>query len=334
MSAIDSEITAALGAMRLLPDGPLTVEPLAGGVSCDVFKVQTASRTLVVKRALPKLRVAAYWCAPAERSHAEVAWMRLVGGVDPGLVPRVLGEDRARHIFAMTYLSPETHPVWKGELAAGRCDAEFAAKVGAALARIHGETAGRSDIARRFANAAQFHALRIEAYLLFTAARHDDVAPILRGLARNLSAARTALMHGDISPKNILVGPSGPVFLDAETCTIGDPAFDLAFCLNHLLLKAVWHRRFAAGYAACFEALTEAYFAGAIWESRHGLERRTAALLPGLLLARIDGKSPVEYLTRKADKAFVRAHAKAFLADPPARLDIVLERWVESLSRR
>jgi aminoglycoside phosphotransferase (APT) family kinase protein len=333
MFAMDTELAAALSVIGLQPDGPSAVEPLAGGISCDVFMVRTASRTVVVKRALPKLRVAADWCAPAERSHAEVAWMRLVGGIDPTLVPQVLGEDRARHIFAMSYLPPETHPVWKGELAAGRIDADFAAKVGAALARIHRETAGRSDIARSFANGAQFHALRIDAYLLFTAARHDDVAPVLRAMAKNLATARSALMHGDISPKNILAGPKGPVFLDAETCCIGDPAFDLAFCLGHLLLKAVWHRSLAPRYGACFEALSEAYFAGASWEARHGLERRATALLSGLLLARIDGKSPVEYLTRAADKAFVRKHAKAFLNDLPARLDIVLQRWMESLLR-
>jgi aminoglycoside phosphotransferase (APT) family kinase protein len=328
---IDPDVTAALDTMRLSPVD--AVEPLSGGVSCDVYKVTAADRIFVVKRALPKLRVAAEWRAPAERSHAEVAWMRLVGGIDPAWVPQIFGEDRARHIFAMEYFPPQTHPVWKGELAAGRADPVFAAAVGTALARIHGETAGRDDFARGFANAVQFHALRVDAYLLYTAARNSDVAPAIRTMAKNLSAARIALMHGDVSPKNILVGPEGPVFLDAETCSCGDPAFDLAFCLNHLLLKAVWHPEFASAYAVCFAALVEAYFGGVHWEARHGLERRTGGLLAAFLLARVDGKSPVEYLS-DPDRIFVRTKAKEFLSHGPHQLLEMQERWTEALASR
>jgi aminoglycoside phosphotransferase (APT) family kinase protein len=332
MTGENFDVTAALGAMHLLPVD--AIDALSGGVSCDVYKITAPARTFVVKRALPKLRVAADWRASAERSHAEVAWMRLVGGINPDWVPQILGEDRRRHIFAMEYFPPETHPVWKAELASGRADPAFAAQVGVALARIHSETAGRDDFARQFANGVQFHALRVDAYLLFAAARHPDVAPQIRTMAKSLGAARIALMHGDVSPKNILVGPDGPVFLDAETSCYGDPAFDLAFCLNHLLLKAVWHPEFAPAYAACFAAFVEAYFSGVRWEARHGLERRTAGLLAVFLLARIDGKSPVEYLTTYADQIFVRTLAKEFLADIPSRLQDMQDRWTEALSSR
>ncbi|HEY0282187.1 MAG TPA: aminoglycoside phosphotransferase family protein, partial [Rhizomicrobium sp.] len=273
------------------------------------------------------------WRAPPGRSHAEVAWMRLVAGIDPQWVPQILGEDQARHLFAMQYFPPETYPVWKSLLAAGRADAGFAAQVGEAVARIHAATAGRDDIARAFANEAQFHALRIDAYLLHTAAKHPDVAGIIRALAQSVSTARIALMHGDMSPKNILCGPGGPVFLDAETCCTGDPAFDLAFCLNHLLLKAVWHPEHAAAFAASFVAMKDAYFAKADWEEHAGLENRTAGLLAAFLLARIDGKSPVEYLTAEPDKAMVRALAKEFLNDRHKTLDTVLSRTVQKVSQ-
>ncbi|GAA0545266.1 aminoglycoside phosphotransferase (APT) family kinase protein [Rhizomicrobium palustre] len=318
----------------LAPGESFTAEPLAGGISCDVYLVTVRGRSYCVKAALPKLRVAADWRAPADRSHAEVAWMKLVGGIDPDWVPMVLGEDRAHHIFAMEYLPPETHRNWKAELAAGHADPAFAAELGDRLARIHSETAGREDIARDFRNGVHFHALRVDAYLLHTAAKHADVAPIIKGMARNLSAAHIALMHGDISPKNILMGPQGPVFLDAETCSYGDPAFDLAFCLNHLLLKSVWHPAHAAAYAATFTSLARAYFKGASWEHRAGLERRVSGLLSVLLLARIDGKSPVEYLTAPSDQIFVREQAKAFLKDGIGHLDALLERWTEALNAR
>ena len=264
-----SEIAQALGEMGLAQPGEeLLIQTLSGGVSCDVFAVHTGERSFCVKRALERLRVAAEWHAPAERSEAEVAWLRLVAGIDPKLVPRVIGEDRTRHLFVMQFLAPETYPVWKSLLAAGTVDVAFAARVGAALALIHAKTAGNADIAAQFANDAQFHALRIEPYLLHSAEKNPDVAPAIRALADGVAKARIALMHGDVSPKNILCGPDGPVFLDAETACYGDPAFDLAFCLNHLLLKAVWHPPFARDYASAFSARPDLFRQCELGESR------------------------------------------------------------------
>jgi hypothetical protein len=140
------------------------------------------------------------------------------------------------------------------------------------------------------------------------------------------------LVHGDVSPKNILVGPDGPVLLDAECAWYGDPAFDLAFCLNHLLLKCLWTPAAAAGFLACFDALTKAYMAGVVWERRADLEERAAGLLPGLFLARVDGKSPVEYLTAEADKERVRRVAGRFLAEPSATLMPIRNAWAEEVS--
>jgi len=289
-------------ALRDMGFGPvLRMEQLGGGVSCDVFAVDLPDRRICVKRALAKLRVEADWRAPAERAEAEVAWIRLVAGIDSAWVPAILGQDPARHVFAMEFLP---FPVWKSELAEGRIDPSFAAKVGRALARIHAEPVA----AERFANDAQFHALRIEPYLLYTAGRHPDVAPRIRAIAAGVASARIALMHGDVSPKNILCAPHGPVFLDAECACYGDPAFDLAFCLNHLLLKAVWHRKDADALFEAFAVLKNAYSPDA------DLDCRAAALLSAFLLARIDGKSPVEYLTDEREKGFVRARAKEFLA--------------------
>ncbi|HUJ03877.1 MAG TPA: aminoglycoside phosphotransferase family protein, partial [Rhizomicrobium sp.] len=275
-------IAAALQRMKLAAAGEdFSAQPLSGGVSCDVWHVRLADgRELAVKRALPKLRVEADWRAPAARSAAEADWFRLVAEVDPRLVPEVVAEDRAHHLFAMEYLAQETHPLWKTELAAGRANADFAGQVGAALARIHAYTAGREDIAHDFAHSAQFRALRLEPYLLFTASKHPDLAPRIRAMAERVAQSRIALMQGDISPKNILIGPDGPVFLDAETATYGDPAFDLGFCLNHLLLKGVWHPEHRALYRDSFAALSRAYLEGVTWEPAKDLEARTSEVLP------------------------------------------------------
>ncbi|MGH8726236.1 MAG: phosphotransferase family protein, partial [Burkholderiales bacterium] len=136
---------------------------------------------------------------------------------------------------------------------------------------------------------------------------------------------KQCLVHGDVSPKNILVGSRGPVFLDAECAWYGDPAFDLAFCLNHLLLKCLWVPRARDAFLECFSALSGAYLQGVSFK---GVEERTASLLPALLLARVDGKSPVEYLTEES-KQLVRTVARGLLVRS-STLQQIRQAWQKS----
>ena len=305
-----------------------TFRPLAGGVSSDIFRVDTETgRTLAVKRSIPRLRVAAEWLAPVERAAGEVRWLRLVREIDSRLAPRVLAEIPEISVFAMEFLDPANHPVWKDEMAGGRVDPGFAAAVGRDLVLIHSRTAGRSEIAEAFATDDCFFALRTSPFLLFTAERDGDVAPQLRALAADLAVRKVALMHGDISPKNILAGPAGPIFLDAECVAYGDPSFDIAFCLTHLLLKTVWLRDWREAVMASFRALWEAYRLGVDWEESAALDRRAAGLISALLLARVDGKSPAPYLTGAADKNLVRQTAKRFLSMQGLEIDTLSTLW-------
>lgn len=323
------EIAAALDRMGLFADGPAgATRPLTGGVSSDIWAIDLADgRTVCAKRALPQLRVAAEWRAPVERSRYEAAWMRRADAAVPGAAPSLLGVDEASGTLAMAYLPPETHRLWKPELRDGRADPAFAAEVGRRLARIHAAGAADPSTAAAFPTDVIFHDIRLEPYLLATAIRHPDLADALHALVAQTTDHKRALVHGDVSPKNILVGPDGPVFLDAECAWWGDPAFDLAFCLNHLLLKCCWNPGAYPAFLGCFAALADAYLAGVAWETRGGLEARAARLLPGLFLARVDGKSPVEYITAEGVKNRVRRVARFLLAHPPAVLAEVAERW-------
>ncbi|HWA91092.1 MAG TPA: aminoglycoside phosphotransferase family protein [Rhizomicrobium sp.] len=325
---MSNEILDALRRAELIGarDTP-AVTALSGGVSADVFKVELATQTICVKRPVERLRVAAEWRAPVARAESEVAWLEFAASVEPDCVPRVLFEDIARHLFAMEYLPPEIYPGWKAQLLQGVADATFAGQVGARLARLHEASAGRADVEAQFACQKQFFALRLEPYLLHTAKAHPRHAARIETLAQGIADARIALMQGDISPKNILCGPKGPVFLDAETACYGDPAFDLAFCLNHLLLKAAYRKQDARAYHRSFAALSEAYLAGVTWEEPQALDRRTASLLPALFLARVDGKSPVEYLTDPRDKELVRNAALGFLAQNDLTLATLASQW-------
>ncbi len=304
------------------------LEPLTGGVSADVFVLRPhVGPPVVVKRSIGRLRVAEEWLAPTTRSVTEARWLEFARTVDPRLAPRVLAEMPDAHVFVMELLDPATHPVWKAELAAGRVDPAFAGAVGADLARLHAAGVGRADLARTFGDPTYFFDLRISPFLLRAADHHPDVAARLGELAADLAERRTTVVHGDVSPKNILVGPAGPVFIDAETCVFGDPAFDFAFCLSHLLLKTVWLPPWRAPLEASFDAFARAYLAGVGWEDAPALARRAAALTAALLLARIDGKSPAPYITADDDKAFVRRAAKALLADRTLTLDALAAGW-------
>ena len=306
---------------------------LTGGVASDIWRVDGAT-TFCVKRALPKLRVAADWFAPIERNAKEAAWLRIAGSIVPTAAPRIYLEDAAAGIFAMEYFPPADFINWKSRLLAGEADAAIAGQVGHHMAAIHAAAARRTDLAETFATDATFHAIRLEPYLLATARAHPDLAPTLENLVERTLANKKALVHGDISPKNILVGPKGPVILDAECAWWGDPAFDLAFCLNHLLLKGLTNPRNAAGYDACFTALTAAYLPRIDWEDPADLERRAASLLPALFLARVDGKSPVEYLTQDRDKNLVRGVARRFITAPPDHLSVIAQTWAHELQHR
>ncbi|OWJ67543.1 phosphotransferase family protein [Inquilinus limosus] len=329
----DADLLAALRRMGLAgPDKTPRFTALTGGVSSDIFRVDLAAGPICVKRALAKLRVTADWRAPVARNLYEARWMRIAAGIVPAAVPRLLGQDEAAGALAMAYLAPEDHPVWKAELRDGRADPAFAAEVGRRLAAIHAATAKDPALAAHFPTDAIFYDIRLEPYLVATAIAHPDCAPALHTLVETTRTTKRALVHGDVSPKNILVGPQGPVFLDAECAWWGDPAFDLAFCLNHLLLKGLWRPGSASDFLACFDALAASYRAGVDWEPADAFESRAARLLPGLFLARVDGKSPAEYLTDTAQQDRVRRVARALLLDPPSRLADIRTAWAEELN--
>lgn len=282
---------------------------LTGGVSSDIVRVATDQGLVCVKRALARLKTARDWFAPLARSDNEVAWIRHVARTHPDAVPRILHHDPDRHAFVMAYLDPADHPVWKAELLAGRIAPETAEAVGRLVGQIHSASADDPDLARRFATDAEFKALRIDPYLGAIRAAHPDLGDRIDAVIAMVSGTRRALVHGDVSPKNILVGPKGPVLLDAECAWFGDPAFDITFCLNHLGLKAALAPGRVEALAASARAAWRAWRAAVTWEAVGALDQRAGPLLFALMLARVDGTSPVDYLAETA-RGRVRALAR------------------------
>ncbi len=307
--------------------GQIVAKALTGGVSSDIWRVDLPTGPVVAKRALAQLKVGNNWNVPVQRNHYEVSWFNVVNTIVPQAIPTILAADEAAGIFVMSYLAPETHPVWKNELASGRIDTDFAAQLASTLACIHSKTANKPELSTQFDTDELFRALRPSPYFNPVADRHPALKARLEQISEQLFANKKALVHGDISPKNILQGAQGPILLDAECAWYGDPAFDLAFCLNHLLLKTLWHPEFSQGYLQCFDRLSATYLSDVDWEPSAELEQRAAALLPALLIARIDGKSPVEYIHNEDIKEQLRAFASQLLLKPVNHLADIHDQW-------
>jgi 5-methylthioribose kinase len=304
------------------PDEGARVQELSGGVSNQVLLVESSWQRFVVKQALPRLRVRDEWLCAVDRILVEQKAMetltRLVGG---SRLPAVLYADAEQYAFAMT-AAPEGSVNWKAELLAGRIDPGLGAAAGELLGRIHAVTSREPGLSDVFADDRFFVDLRVDPYYRTTAARNPDVAgPILeQALRMRLPAARRALVHGDYSPKNMLIAGGDLLLLDFEVAHWGDPSFDVAFCLNHFLLKAIHRRELRGRYLALADRFWHSYAAAAGDLADDQLERTVLRQLGCLLLARVDGKSPVEYLEAEARRNVVRRLARFLLQADLQRL--------------
>jgi len=305
------------------------MRPLAGGVSSEIWCLDLPSGPVVAKQALTQLRVAGTWLAPVERTGFEIAWMRVADTIVPGITPRIIAASADLGVFVMEYLDPAQHRLWKQSLLDGHADPDVARAVGERLGAIH-RAAATPAVRDEFDNVALFDALRLDPYLGATARAHADLADRLGAIRGSYLDHRTTLVHGDVSPKNILVGPHGPVLIDAECATWGDPSFDLAFCATHLLLKMVAVPGARDGLRTCLTTLSDGYCSATGIGPADDIWRRASDMTAALLLARVDGLSPAEYLTPESQQ-LVRERARLLLADPAAALEQLADSWAASL---
>ena len=345
---LSADTAAAYLARRglIAPGAHVTMEALGGGVSNVVLAARTDDRAMVLKQSLPRLRVADEWLVKRERVLTEAAALSWAGAVAPRAVPSVLDVDPAQ--FAITIaLAPDDWRPWKDLLLAGQVDPAVAARLGSLLAAWHSASAQPPsapvpvseqgdrpiDVAfspDRFDDPEAFEQLRIDPYYRTILAKHPAVAGEIAGYIDRMAHCRRCLVHGDYSPKNVLVGPDGLWVLDFEVAHLGDPAFDLAFMLNHLALKAIHRPAHADRYEACALSFWRSYQRG-VPPGFAGPTSYVLGHLGCLMLARVDGKSPAEYLTA-AEQARARSLALSLLAAPPASLERVW-RMLEEIAR-
>ena len=234
----------------LIAQGRTTrVGELGGGVSCVVLDVTQGAQRIVVKQALERLRVADEWLAPTSRAVTEADALRLGAELTPGAVPRVLDSDPDNSVLAIER-APQDWRDWKQALLEGDADTDVAAWLGFVCATWHSGTLDDRAVEAAFAHSEAFESLRIDPYYRTVSVRHPELRPAITAAIGRLEGGRCCLVHGDFSPKNVLVGTGGRWVIDFEVAHYGNPVFDVAFMLNHLFLKAIHRPTATAGYAA------------------------------------------------------------------------------------
>ena len=315
----------------LISTGDVAINPLKGGVSSDIHLVKQGGKCFVVKQALAKLRVKDDWYAPVSRNQVEQEYLRYVGKILPEAVPGILHADREEGLFVMEYLG-EGYSNWKELLLQKQTDPHLVLEAAHILGAIHKASWGDNKTREMFDTTQNFFDLRLEPYLLATGKRHPLLRDYFEAESKRISETRVCLVHGDYSPKNMLIGKKRLVILDCEVAWYGDPAFDAAFLLNHFLLKSLHFYPDSKPFLDLVAIFRDRY--RKILENRfdeNGLEQRISHLLSMLFLARIDGKSPVEYIVDDRKKDLVRRFAKRIVPQKPATILDLVNEWRTTL---
>jgi len=300
------------------------ISELGGGVSNAVVLVEGDGQHFILKQALEKLRVRDDWFSDRGRIFRESAALTWAAAHLPdGSVPQILFEDRENFLFAMTAAPPDAQ-TWKSLLLSGEFNAGTVERVARMLAAMVRAGWRDAESERLFGDQTVFDQLRLDPYYRTTAARHPALAPHFARLIRESCARRVSVVHGDWSPKNFLVSAGTVMAIDFEVVHFGDPAFDTAFLLNHLLLKSFYRPQWSGELTRLALRFWEVYCAG-IPAGGDWIEAATLAHLGCLLLARIDGKSPAEYITAPSLRQHIRGFARSLIVGPPARVSDVFE---------
>jgi len=331
------ELQAYLRAQGILdPEDRPAMCVLSGGVSNRAVLVEIPPRApFVVKQALSRLRVATEWRAEPARIHREARALEYLCALVPrGSVPKLLFEDRRHHLIGMSAV-PQPHRNWKELLLEGQLSLNHVGQFAALLGTIHSKSSADPVLARgEFADRSFFESLRLEPYYRYAAQEIVATRPFFGRLIEETLTARLALVHGDYSPKNILIYREGLVLLDHEVVHFGDPAFDVGFSLTHLLSKALHvtcsrrdfleaARIYVRRYLECLDRI----------EWRDELEPRAVRHTLGCLLARVVGRSPLEYLSPAEQQTQLR-FVLQWIPHPQPRLCALIDAFSEELDCR
>lgn len=307
---------------RGLLTGEATVDTLTGGVSCVVLAVSNADVDLVVKQALPELKTKAKWVADQRRAIVEADAMQVYHSITPDSVPKLIDCDAAEFTLTMSRL-PRSCTNWKIDMLEGRIYPEMGAKLGKVLAAWHNAAAVSDEIKAKFMEDSLFEQLRVTPFYRAVMDKNPDLQPVISNLINEITTVKITLVHGDFSPKNIMATTDHrPIVLDFEVAHIGNPVFDLAFLLAHLLCKII--RATQPDEKDLLVETAKQFIASYQQTTRLSVAASLPRHIALIALARVEGVSPVNYLDAPAQQRLV-ALTKSALLDSDMTVTGLLE---------
>ena len=307
---------------RGLLTGGATVETLTGGISCIVLAVTSAQVDLVVKQAMPELKTKAKWVADQRRAIVEANAMQVYHAITPDSVPELMDCDPTEFTLTMTRL-PRSCTNWKIDMLEGRIHPEMGRELGLILAKWHNAAAVSAEIREEFMEGALFEQLRVAPFYRAVATINPELVSVINQLIAEITQIKTTLVHGDFSPKNIMATTENrPIVLDFEVAHTGNPVFDLAFLLAHLLCKVIRteDKEEKELLVATATQFLNTYKANTQLPVAESLPRHIALIA----LARVEGVSPVNYLDQPAQQHLVTI-TKATLLDSDMSFEMLFE---------
>jgi aminoglycoside phosphotransferase (APT) family kinase protein len=318
---------------KIAADESPRVTVLAGGVSNRTVLVERSSgESWVIKQALEKLRVQVDWFSSPERIHREALGLRWLAQLAPaGTITPFIFEDHAGHLLAMAAV-PQPHQNWKSMLLRGELETAHVQQFAQLLGAIHRESAiKRSELEPVFGDRGFFETLRLEPYYEYAASQVPEAAPFYAALLTETRQINDTIVHGDYSPKNVLVYHDQLILLDHEVIHFGDPGFDLGFALTHFISKAHHlpdHRAAFAEAARLTWRTYEETVGDQGWASE--LQPRAVRHTLACLMARVAGRSPLEYLNAD-ERANQRRIVLEIMQDPPLTVDGLTQQVIDRL---
>lgn len=284
-----------------------------GGVSCTVAFVYDGDKPIIVKQGLAQLKVKEKWLCDQNRMDAECRSNEIFHELLPDCAPEVFFYDKENYICGREAV-PESWRMWKDDLMDGIIDEQIGKLSMLALSIVHNKCAGVEKIKNIFASKDVFYNLRISPYFEFLVEKYPSLSEGVEELKGFLMGKGYTLIHGDFSPKNIMTDGKAISILDYEVAHYGHPSFDLGFLSTHFVLKAVKFKSLAGQYLSLLRSMLEIYFDRAEFIDRDELMETFRKVWAMILLARVDGKSPAEYITVEEDKELIRTIAFYILA--------------------
>ena len=279
---------------------------IEGGVSSEVYKVRTSKKSYCVKRSLAKLLVKKDWFVDTKRLKFEYFWLKHCKKIIPNSIPKIIKYDHKKKILIIEFFNDTKYFTLKSLLLSKKINIKLINKISRSLFKIHKKSRGSKIKNKYKGNDKNFFDLRLDAYFNEVKRVHPKLIKKVNKIILDYRKNSSTLIHGDFSPKNILTNNKVIKFIDAETCNYGDPVFDLVFFTNHLLIKSIFIPSKKKLFLESYKNFFDTYIKLLDWENRKNFCQRCINMIPIMLIARVDGKSPVEYIKDKSTKNNIR----------------------------